>query len=263
MEKFTIMKSSGSPAACVKEIPEYPEGIVIAVHGISSSKESSTVRMLLERLPAAGFGVIGIDLPGHGTAESAKEILRISGAIDSIEAAEKYALQEYPGHEIYYFASSFGAYLTGLYISTRKHAGRKAFWRSAAVNMPDLFHKENPTEEEKQQLRDLEEKGWFDTAIDQLSPVRITIDMYRDLEKNNLFEIFDADRFGKNQVFMAHGREDAVIDPAKAEQFATRFQIPLMWFDGEGHSLGGKRSTPLRVADTAVSFYRGEFSSRP
>ena len=258
MENFILQKESGYQISCVKEIPDQPAGIVIAVHGFSSSKESSTYRLLLKRLPAAGFGVIGIDLPGHGTQESAKETLRIPGAIDSIEAAERYALREYPGLEICYFASSFGAYLTGLYISTKEHTGRKVFWRSAAVNMPELFHKENPTEKEKQQLKELETKGYFETDMDLHRPVRVTRDFYNDLLQNDLFQIFNPERFGKHLIAMAHGREDDVIDPKAAERFASRFQIPITWFPEEGHSLSNASDTPDRVADLAISLYKTE-----
>ena len=257
MEYFKIRKKNGSIVSCVKEVPAHPEGIVIAIHGFSSSKESSTYRLLLDRLPSAGLGVICIDLPGHGTEEAAAETLRISGALDSIEAAEQYALSEYPGCRICYFASSFGAYLTGLYISTREHAGRKAFWRSAAVNMPDLFHKDDPTEKEKQQIRELETKGYFDTDMDLHRPVRITKAFYDELTEYDLFEIFDADRFGHHQVAMAHGKEDAVIDPEAAGKFAAKFQIPVTWFPGEGHSLSKDSLTPACVIDLAAALFKG------
>ena len=177
--------------------------------------------------------------------------------IDSIEAAEQYALQEYPDCRIFYFGSSFRAYLTGLYISTREHAGRKAFWRSAAVNMPELFHKENPTESEKQQLLDLETKGYFDTSLDDAhKPVRVTGDMYNDLLQNDLFGIFDTNRFGEHQIVMAHGEEDNVIDPKAAERFSAIFGIPVTWFPGEGHSLSNNVSTPGRVVDLAIQLYK-------
>ena len=256
MEQFDIHKIIGSKVSCVKAFPEHPSGIVIAIHGFSSSKESPTYRRLLERFPASGLGVICMDLPGHGTGESRKELLRISGALDSIETVEKYALREYPGCKIFYFASSFGAYLTGLYISTRNHTGRKAFWRSAAVNMPDLFFKENLTEKEKQQLKDLKTKGYFDTDMDLHSPVRVTIDMYNDLLQNNLFEKFDPRRYGEHQIAMAHGMEDDVIDPKAAEAFAEKFGIPITWFPGEGHSLSNDFSTPDRVIDLAAAHYK-------
>ncbi len=255
MEYFKIQKDDGNIISCVQAISEHPKGIVIAIHGFSSSKESSTYRLLLKRLPEAGFGMVGIDLPGHGTEESADEPLRIPGALASIETAERYVLREYPGYEIFYFGSSFGAYLTGLYISTRKHAGRKTFWRSAAVNMPELFHKDPPNEKEKQLLSEFETKGFFDVSMEGYRPVRVTKGFYEDLLHYDLFEIFDANRFGQHRIAMAHGREDTVINPKAAKRFADRFQIPITWFPNEGHSLSNSADTPDRVVDLAVSLF--------
>jgi len=102
METFTITKESGNIVSCVREIPENPRGIVIVIHGFTSSKTCATYRLLLRRLPAAGYGMIGIELPGHGTEESKQETLRIEGAIDSIEAAERYALAHWPELPIFY-----------------------------------------------------------------------------------------------------------------------------------------------------------------
>ena len=124
------------------------------------------------------------------------------------------------------------------------------------MNMPDLFHKENPSEKERQQLEDLRTKGYFDTDMDLHKSVRVTMDMYNDLLGNDLFEIFDADRFGKHRVAMAHGEEDAVIDPEAARRFSDKFRIPVTWFPHEGHSLANDASTPDRVVDLAVSLYR-------
>ena len=62
MENFSITKPDGKKVSFVKEIPEDAKTVVVAVHGFTSSKESPTVQLLLKRLPAAGFGVVGIDL---------------------------------------------------------------------------------------------------------------------------------------------------------------------------------------------------------
>ena len=258
MEYFKIRKEDGNIVSCLKEIPDNPCGIVIAVHGFSSSKECATYQLLLRRMPPAGFGVIGIDLPGHGSEESFREELRIEGAVDSIEAAESYAAEQYPGVKICYFASSFGAYLTGYYISTRPHRGRKAFFRSAAVNMPELLIRKNPTEQDRKLLAELEEKGYFEANVETSQPVRITRGMVHDLEKTDLFEIFDAGRFGENEVMMAHGAADSVISPEAAVSFAEKFRIPIRLFENEGHSLSGTPETPERVADLAIAFYRSQ-----
>lgn len=255
MEYIKISKQDSNIVPCVKSIPEKPKGIVISIHGFSSSKECATYKMLLRRLPEAGYGMIGIELPGHGKEEALQETLRVEGCMNSIEAAEKYISETLPGTEVFYFASSFGAYITGLYISTREHLGRKAFFRSAAVNMPSLFVKKNPNEKELKWLAELDQKGYFDANVDLGAPVRITREMYHDLEVNDLFEIFNLSRFGDNEVEMVHGAEDTVIDPNAARAFARKFDIPLTVLEHEGHSLGRTPKTPETVADLAISFY--------
>ncbi len=255
MEYIKIRKQDSGIVPCVKCIPEKHKGIVIAIHGFSSNKECATYKMLLKRLPEAGYGMIGIELPGHGREEALQETLRIEGCMKSIEATEKYISETFPGTEICYFASSFGAYITGLYISTREHLGRKAFFRSAAVNMPSLFVKKNPSEKERRWLEELDKKGYFDANVDLGAPVRITREMYHDLEIHDLFELFDLTRFGQNEVAMVHGAEDAVIDPDAAKAFAEKFHIAVTILEHEGHSLNGTPDTPELVADLAIAFY--------
>ena len=255
MKSEKIKKPDHNIISCLTEIPKNPKGIVVAVHGFSSSKECGTYAVLFRRLPSAGYGVIGIDLPGHGVEESFRETLRIEGCKNSIEAAEQFAAACCPGLPVFYFASSFGAYLTGLYVSTRPHLGKKAFFRSAAVNMPDLFVRKNPSEQNRKMLADLEEKGYFDANIETSKPVRITREMFHDFETNDLFQIFDPSAFSGVAVRMAHGAKDAVIDPKAAERFAAQFQIPITFFENEGHSLSDHSDTPDRVADLAIAFY--------
>ena len=253
MEKLiSIEKPNGCRVSCIEAAPENPRGVVVAIHGFSSSRDCATYRLLRRRLPPAGYAMIGIELPGHGTAESSQETLRIAGAIDSIEAAEKYALGQYPGLPVFYFASSFGAYLTGIYISTREHQGKRAFFRSAAVNMPALFVKDDPTPEDLRYLKELEEKGYFYTNAGLDNAVRITKGFYRDLAETDLFQVFSPKG---TAVMMVHGEKDLTIDPSAAKAFAERFAVPLVMFEGEGHSLGTQPGTPERVADLAIEFY--------
>ncbi len=255
MRKFTIEKPGAGKVACVEEIPLHSSRIVIAVHGFTSSKESPTVRLLIDRMPAAGIGVIGIDLPSHGVEESYEEELRLDACLDSLQAAETYAVEHYPDAEICYFGSSFGAYTTALYISTRPHKGRKAFFRSAAVNMPSLFIKDSLTEEDEKLRQELEEKGYFMQGFSLGRPVRVTKGFIEDLDRNNLFDRFDPDRYGPHRIAMAHGAEDPVIDPEAAARFAKKFGIQETVFAGEGHSLCNDPRTPDKVVDLAIALY--------
>jgi hypothetical protein len=141
----------------------------------------------------------------------------------------------------------------GLYLSTREHSGRKAFFRSGAVNMPELFIKEELSAEEQEKLNELKEKGYFFQSFDdEHQPVKITQGFYDDLAGNDLFELFDPGRFGTNKVSMAHGLLDTTIKPEKAEAFAEKYNIPIRFFPNEGHSLGGVAD---QVADLAIQFF--------
>ena len=78
MEYIKIRKADSYIVPCVVEIPDHPKGIVIVIHGFSSSKECETYKMLLRRLPEAGYGMIGIELPGHGKEEALQETGEVS-----------------------------------------------------------------------------------------------------------------------------------------------------------------------------------------
>ena len=255
-KKIKIIKKNKNIVPALINIPEDPKGLAVVVHGFTSSKESSTVSMLLKRFPDAGIGMIGIDLPGHGSEEARNEELRIKNCIDSIEAAEDHIAGIMPGLPLFYFGSSFGAYLTGLYISTRPHRGRRAFFRSGAVNMPSLFIKDSYSEEETQNLSELAKNGFYDHfAGEDQDPIRITTGFINDLKETDLFEIFAPDRFGNTKAAMAHGLDDSIIDPEAARRFSEKFDIPVTFFENEGHSLSNDPETPGKVADLAIGFF--------
>ena len=125
--------------------------------------------------------------------------------------------------------------------------------------MPELFIKEDPSAEEQEKLNLLVEKGYFYQSLDDAhQPVKITQGFYDDLAANNLFEIFAPGRFGVNQISMAHGLEDTIIDPKKAEAFAKRYGITIHFFEHQGHSL--ERAAD-QVVDLAIKFFLDETPS--
>ena len=178
MRTYDIKKPGGAYVSCGEVIPEKAEKIVIAVHGFTSSKDSPTVQLLMKRLPETGLGVVGIDLPGHGMGSSLKEELRIGACLESVSAAEEHIASRFPEAEICYFASSFGAYITGIRISTEPHRGRKAFFRSPAVNMPSHFMRKDLTEEEFSTLRPC-------VNIPSIGKLYVTYDRYTRLKKQS------------------------------------------------------------------------------
>jgi hypothetical protein len=87
----------------------------------------------------------------------------------------------------------------------------------------------------------------------------VTRGFIEDLAGHDLFALFDPDVLGPHKIAMAHGAEDAVIDPAMAARFAEKFHITETVFPGEGHSLSDHPETPDRVVDLAIRLYQEEF----
>ena len=203
--------------------------VVVVSHGFGSSKGSPTVKTLEKVMPEAGIGVMAYDFPGHGESILDEPELRIENCLDALSAMEEMASEKAPGAEIVYFSSSFGAYITLLYLTKRKHAGKKAFLRSAAVNMPDKY--EELTEEEE---RDLNEKGFAMVDHDYDRPLKITTGMRDDFRVNDLFSLYTP---GETKIKMVHGTDDEVIDPEAARRFSEQFDIDITWIPGGDHRL--------------------------
>lgn len=257
---FTIQKENGEKIPCIECIPEDCRTIVIVVHGFCSSKESSNAACQFRELVPRGIGVIAYDQPGHGSAEASKETLRIDACLDSLACVEHYLQEAYPSAEICYFGSSFGAYVTGLYLTHRVHAGNKVFFRCPAVNFPDLILEAPAMKPGSPELAELAEKGYCDLVLGGDDCIRIVPAFLEDLKRYDLFDAFDANASGADhtegfRIRMAHGEADPVVPVAQARRFAERFQIPLTTFPGEGHTISDDPASPPAVSALAAELF--------
>ena len=228
MEKFVLAKYNGFQIPCIAEFPADLKKVVIVIHGYDSSKESMNVENLMQILPPKGFGVIAYDQPNHGSEEAAKEALSIEACVDSLAAVEEYVAERFAAEpdtgkvpEICYFGSSFGAYILGIYLTTRPHRGNKAFMRCAAVNFPEL---------------DLDERA------KTIEPV----DLYRLFDEANLDEV---------KIAFAHGECDSSVPVAAAVDFAERYGYPITVFPGEEHPICTYPESPGKVAQLAIALF--------
>ena len=204
--------------------------VVVVSHGFGSSKSSPTVKTLMRVMPEAGIGIVAYDFPGHGESIIDEPELRIGTCIDCLATMEKIASEMAPDAEICYFSSSFGAYITLIYLTTREHRGKKAFLRSAAVNMPDKYE-----ELEEDEERAIEEQGYAMVDHDYDRPLKITRGMRDDFRSHDLFSLYKP---GDAVIKMVSGTDDEVIDPEAMRRFAEKFGIDITWIEGGDHRLG-------------------------
>ena len=203
MEKILLKKKNGHEIPCIAEFPDDMRKLVIVVHGYDSSKESQNAANLMRILPGKGFGVIAYDQPHHGSEQAAEEELTVLNK------------------EICYFGSSFGAYITCIYLATRPHRGRKAFLRCAAVNFPELALEEGAD----------------------------------DVELPDLFALYDQTKPEDVQMAFAHGASDSTVKVEAAIEFTERFGYPLTIFPGEEHTISDDPESPIKVAELAAELF--------
>ena len=220
--------------------------VCLITHGFGSSKDSPTAQLLAGELPRHGIGTLALDLPAHGDSPVDGDALSIRHCLDDLARAEARALELAPGARVVYFSSSFGAYLNLIYLSTRPHRGTRSFLRSAAVEMPLLFHSPTP-----EQAEELARQGFLMLDQGYVRPLKLTPAFLADLDAHDLFQLY---RSGEERVCMIHGDEDQTASPEAARRFAQSFGARLIQVPGGDHSLSGP-GMPQLVVREALEFY--------
>ena len=251
MKTIFLSKGHGYDIPYVYNITEQNKIVCVVVHGFGSSKKSPTAEMMLTELPIMGIGAIAFDFPAHGESRAGGELLRIDNCLADMAAIEAQAQALAPHAEVVYFASSFGAYMTLIYLAGL-HDRRRAFLRSAAVSMPQVVKRLQTPEEKKL----LEETGEILLSQDHYSyTLKLTQGFFDDLENHDVFTLWREDMA---ELHMVHGETDQTIPLGDARSFAERFHIPLTVIPHGDHRLSIP-GAPEQVLHLAISFFLNTF----
>lgn len=283
IKKVILTKENEFQVPCLFNIPENCEKVVIIIHGICSCKESDNATFLLNYMPQNGIGAIAYDQPAHGSQEAAREELRIKNCLDSLAEVEKYIIKNYPGKEVCYFGSSFGAYILGLYLALRKHQGTRAFMRCAAVNFPDLILKNPASASLIPEFELLKPGETKDLDLGLGDTVKVGSGFFTDIRKYSLIDIYN-ENLPKDTTLdfthsipdlkntkpdfacsisdlknvkleFAHGALDPVVSLAAVKEFTSAHGYPLTIFAGEEHSISNLPDSPAKVAKLALDHF--------
>lgn len=196
-------------------------------------------------MPHLGIGVYSFDFPAHG--DSPVWDLRVPYCIDDLETVEEHVRAIAPKVRIGYFASSFGAYITLLYLSRGVHWGDRAFLRSAAVAMPRLVD----TWVGDKARAHMAKQGYFVPDYDYVREMRVTPAFLQDLADYDVFKRYRKDTVN---LFMVHGGRDSVAPPEAAREFAEKFGATLLELPYGEHDLMGQMELPQVLAAAAGFF---------
>lgn len=221
--------------------------VVLMAHGFGSEKRGHTPLFMTKGLKQAGFGVYGFDFPAHGDSLLNGDQLTMENCVESYAAAEARARELAPDAEIFYFGSSFGAYTTILYLATRPHQGRKAYLRSAAIDMPQLIWK---IAEEKVVFQ----RDGYCNLTEYNRPLKLTRAFCEDLNRHDVFALYQT---GMAQLRMIHGERDSTASPEAARKFAREKGAELIMVPGAEHRLM-EPGNPERALQAAIDFFEGK-----
>ena len=246
MKVEMIRGENGYDIPCLHTLTGKEKLVCVVSHGFGSSKSGQTQMMLIDGFVPAGIGVFCYDFPAHGDSPVDGSALRVGNCLSDLFCAERRARQLAPEAEIVYFGSSFGGYITLLYLSLYAHAGRKAFLRSAAVDMHGILAGWLG----RDGLLPLPSEG-VDYDRGFYRPVRLTPAFLDDLAK---YDVFRVCRKTAGSVKLLHGENDEIASPEAAKRYAETFSAALGIVPGGDHRLSIP-GAPERVVAEAIDFY--------
>lgn len=229
----------------ISDIKGDEEQILIVAHGFASSKESPNVNMLMRELPKNHIGVMAFDFPAHGDSPADGDHLMVDNCTNDLKTVAEFLSVKYPGAEICYFGSSFGAYIIMLYLMKYHIIGARVFMRSAAVDMHEFFR-----DLTLEQQKEMDHKGYIMLEYDNVPSLKLTRDFVEDLKHHDLFRLFTSEG---NTLKMIHGSSDEDVDYSDAADFARKFEIELITVPGGDHRLSIP-GAPEKVLEETLSF---------
>ena len=200
--------------------------VLVAIHGFTGSKRSSSNKVIGEALSREGFDVITFDLPRHG--DNSKDTpIRYSECIETLKIVDSYVKENYKGKRISYIATSYGGYLLLNMLNDTNYEYHKIILRVPAIFIDEVFSnvifKDNISTLKDGNILDVE-------------GIKIDEYYYNELLNNRLI-----DKYSNNTRFLniIQGKKDDTVDYLKNEIFYEnncKDNYKIYYFENSGHS---------------------------
>lgn len=214
--------------------PEKIEKVLLCVHGFASDKDGNTIDKLGKTLVKQNVLVIAFDLPCHGENKSTK-VLSLDDCLHSLKFMFEYLKKAYKGVPVSIFATSFGAYLSLLYLSKNNQEIDKLILRAPAIRMDEIFARRILLDH-KQTLKSLQENV---VDVGDKNPLFVDYKFYQDLHDNKLDKCYK----DKNTLYIIQGLKDDVVNFATNETFYEKHcknNYKLFYLKNADHSFKNK-----------------------
>lgn len=202
--------------------------IVVGVHGFAGDKESSVLIQLAKELNKQNKALISFDLPCHGENDNSKN-LNLNECICSLKTIFKYVKQNYNGISVSVFATSFGGYLTLVYLSKNIEILHKVILRAPAIHMGDILEKVI-LKEHNLSVFDLQKPA----NLGYSKPLFVDDKFLLDLKNMSL----EKEKTINNFIYILQGKKDDVVSYVDNEKFFDRYypnKHKIIYFENADH----------------------------
>lgn len=231
MQRYFSINSGDNSIRCKLYYGQGPRTItrmVVFVHGFGGHKDNGAAEKFAQRVLSKykSIGIVTFDLPCHG--EDVKKKLSLSDCLAYLEHVVAHLRENYPCEALYAYATSFGAYLTLMYLAQNGNPFRKIALRCPAVNMYQLLTEKIMT---SQELALLEKGKAVPVGFDRRVPV--TREFLEALRCNDLQSLDFLDY--AEDILLIQGNEDEIVPYDTVWNFSQEQLIDLVAVPGADH----------------------------
>lgn len=229
MERYFSINQSGCSIRCKLycQEPRKIQKVVLFVHGFGGHKDAGAAARFAEKLlgKQKGAALVTFDLPAHG--EDVHKKLSLEDCLDYMKLVTGY-LQETYHAPIFCYATSFGGYLTLLYLAKAGNPFQKIALRCPAVEM---YQSITGTILSPEQLVELNKGKALPVGFDR--KVTITRAFLQELQENDIRPLDYLD--WAEDICIVQGTADEILAPEKVFAFADDHLIESVPVEGADH----------------------------
>lgn len=221
--------------------------VVVFCHGFGGHKDNSAAAKFAERLTSKHkyAALVTFNLPCHG--DDVKKKLTLELCMTYLELVLGHVREKFDTEELYSYATSFGGYLTLLYLSRMGSPFRKIVLRCPAIPMAEILMDTIATAGDAEQLR----KGREVTVgFDRKVPVSPAF--LRELEENDIRKTDYLD--WAEDILILHGTQDEIVPIQGTETFCEENLIEFIPVEGADHRFRNPRAMDLAIKNI-LDFY--------
>lgn len=224
-KRFELKSPNGYKIMCKQKWLSTGSPIVICVHGIGGSKESSVITALGERFEKSNIDVLAFDWAAHGESPVDGDMLTVDNCLRDYVSVLEYAHSRNPS-SISVFATSFGGYLTAQFRNLKPEAFRKTVLRSPALRMDKVIRTILQAEEFEAFKNGKQHNFGFARSL------ILGRSFYEDVLAH---DAFTAPAATPESVMIIQGDKDEVVDPADTIAYGEKNGIRVNIIEGAGH----------------------------